>query len=174
MLKKILVVVLILSGIGLKGQEVKWYTFEEAVKLNKKEPRKLIIDVYTSWCGWCKVMDKNTFSNAVIAEYLNKKYYPVKFDAEQTKSVVFNKDTFKYIQQGARGYNELAAALLNNQLSYPSVVFMDEELKSIIYVNKGYSDAKTFDGIIKFIGDDFYKTQKWEDWIATYKSPIIN
>jgi thioredoxin-related protein len=164
----------ILFSLSAMGQEVKWYSFDDAIKLNKKVPRKLIIDVYTSWCGWCKVMDKNTFSNNVIAEYLNSNYYPVKFNAEQIEPVIFNNDTFKYVAQGARGYHELAAALLNNQLSYPSVVFMDEQMKSIIYINKGYADAKTFDGIIKFIGGDVFKTQTWESWIATYKSPIGN
>jgi len=171
-MKKYLIIVAILIGLTAKGQEVKWYTIEEAINLNKKEPRKLVIDVYTSWCGWCKTMDKNTFSNSIVAEYLNTKFYPVRFDAEQTGQVIFNKDTFRYVPQGARGYNEFAAALLNNQLSYPSVVFMDEQLKSIIYINKGYSDAKAFDGIIKFIGGDYFKTQTWENWIAAYKSPF--
>jgi thioredoxin-related protein len=174
MLKKILVMTFLFSFLITKGQEVKWYSFEEAVQLNKKEPRKLIIDVYTSWCKYCKIMDSNTFSNPVVADYLNKKYYPVKFNAEQTERVIFNKDTFRFVAQGGRGYHELAAALLNNQLSYPSIVFMDETLKSLIYISKGYVDAKTFDGIVKFIGDDSYKTQTWENWIASYKSPFAN
>ena len=35
-----------------------WISFEQAVELQKKEPRKILIDVYTDWCGWCKKMDK--------------------------------------------------------------------------------------------------------------------
>ena len=46
---------------------VNWLTFEEAVERSKTEKRKIFIDVYTDWCGWCKVMDKNTF---VIGAYL--------------------------------------------------------------------------------------------------------
>jgi uncharacterized protein YyaL (SSP411 family) len=61
---------------AVSGQGVKWYTLEQAIALNKKEPRKIMIDVYTDWCGWCKKMDITTFNNNVIADYLNSKYYP--------------------------------------------------------------------------------------------------
>jgi thioredoxin-related protein len=150
---------------------VKWYTIEEAFTKAQKEPRKIMIDVYTDWCSWCKVMDKNTFSNQVISEYINKNFYPVKFNAEQKEIVVLNGQTFKYVPSGSRGYHELAAALLNGQLSFPSVVFLDEQTKMIQPI-QGYIQAREFDGIIKFIGDDLYKTKKWEDFQSSYVSPI--
>lgn len=148
-----------------------WLTFEEAIELNQKEPRKIIVDVYTDWCGYCKVMDKNTFSNNIVADYMNTAYYPVKFNAEQTADVTLDETTYKFVAQGARGYHELAAALLNNQMSYPSVVFLDEQNR-IIHIQKGYVQAKPFDEIIKFIGGDHYKTTKWEDFQASYSSPL--
>src|SRR5438045_724912 len=111
-----------LRGIGHAQSEnhfdgpVKWMSFEEAVAKSKTEKRKIFIDVFTDWCGWCKVMDKNTFPDPEIAKLLNEKFYPVKFDAEQTADVVFRGSTFKFVSQGNRGYHQLAAALLNNQL----------------------------------------------------------
>jgi thiol:disulfide interchange protein len=96
---------------------VKWITFEEAVKKSKVEKRPVFIDVYTDWCGWCKVMDKNTFNDPEVATLLNEKFYAVKFDAEQKEDVVFNGTTFKFVPSGSKGYHQLAAALLNNQLS---------------------------------------------------------
>src|SRR6478609_1156618 len=68
---------------------VKWLTFEQAVEKSKTEKRKIFIDVFTDWCGWCKVMDKNTFSEPNVAKLLNEEFYPVKFDAEQTEDAVF-------------------------------------------------------------------------------------
>lgn len=68
---------------------VKWYTIQEAEKLFRQSPRPFFIDTYTDWCGWCKKMDKDTFTNSVISDILNTKYYPVKFDAEGKDSVVF-------------------------------------------------------------------------------------
>jgi thioredoxin-related protein len=150
---------------------VKWYTVEEAYALTKKEPRKILIDVYTDWCGWCKVMDKNTFNNQVIADYLNKNFYPVKFNAEQKANVTLNGKTYKFVASGSRGYHELAAELLNGQLGFPSVVFLDEQTH-MIQPLQGYIQAKQFDGIVKFIGGNYYKTKSWDDFLASYVSPI--
>ena len=150
---------------------VKWYTIEEAFELNKKAPRKIMIDVYTDWCTWCKVMDDKTFSNNVIADYINAKFYAVKFNAEQKTDVVLRGKSYKFIASGRRGYNELAAELLNGQLGYPSVVFLDENT-NIIQPVQGYIEAKPFDQIIKFIGGNAYKSTKWEDFQASYVSPL--
>ncbi|NLA50280.1 MAG: DUF255 domain-containing protein, partial [Bacteroidales bacterium] len=61
---------------------VRWYSMEEAEKLYNKSPRPIFIDTYTDWCGWCKKMDNETFTDPVIADLLNSKFYPVKFNAE--------------------------------------------------------------------------------------------
>ncbi|MBT1702271.1 thioredoxin family protein [Chryseosolibacter indicus] len=149
---------------------VKWMSFEEAVEKSKTDKRKIFIDVYTDWCGWCKVMDKNTFNDPKVADLLNRNFYPVKFDAEQREDVIFNGNTFKFVESGRNGYHQLAAALLNNQLSYPTVVFLDEEFKMIQPV-PGYRKAPEFHMIAQFIGENYYKTVKWTDWQTKYKSP---
>jgi len=162
----------ILSAIPAISQTpVKWYSIEEAFELTRKQPKKIMIDVYTDWCSWCKVMDNKTFSHQVIADYINSNFYAVKFNAEQKTDVVLNGKNYKYIANGQRGYNELAAELLNGQLGYPSVVFLDEKTNMIQPV-QGYIEAKPFDQIIRFIGDNAYKTTKWEEFQASYVSPI--
>jgi thioredoxin-related protein len=150
---------------------VNWMTFEEAVQKSKTEKRKIFIDVYTDWCGWCKVMDKKTFSDPKVAKILNENFYPVKFNAEQTENVEFNGTTFKFVSYGSRGTHQLASALLNNKLSYPTVVFLDEEFR-IIQPLAGFHEAPEFHKIISFIGLDYYKTVKYTDWQSTYKSPF--
>jgi thioredoxin-related protein len=158
---------------SLEESPVKWMSFEEAVERSKTEKRKIFIDVFTDWCGWCKVMDKNTFSEAEVAKILNENFYPVKFDAEQKEDVQFNGTTFKFIPSGSKGYHQLAAALLNNQLSYPTVVFLDEEFR-MIQPLAGYQKAPEFHKVIQFIGQDHYKKMKWADWQGVYKSPYAN
>jgi thioredoxin-related protein len=170
-MKKIFIILCLFIALTTEAQSVKWYTFEEAIELSKKEPRKIMIDVYTDWCGYCKLMDKKTFSNTVIADYLNTSFYPVKLNAEQKEEITFNEKTYKFVAQGAKGFHELAYALLNGQMSYPSIVFLDEQVR-IIHVQKGYSEAQPFDEIIKFIGGDFFKTESWDAWRAAYKSPF--
>ncbi len=149
---------------------VKWMTFEQAIEKSKTEKRKIFIDVYTDWCGWCKVMDKNTFNDPAVAEILNTKFYAVKFDAEQKEDIVFDNHTFKFVASGSRGYHELAAALLNNKLSYPTVVFLNEDF-SMIQPLPGYRKAPEFHMIAQFIGDDHYKDTPWKDWEKQYTSP---
>lgn len=152
---------------------VKWMSFEEALERSKTEKRKIFIDVYTDWCGWCKVMDKNTFSEAAVAKILNEQFYAVKFDAEQTRDIQFAGRTFKFIPQGNKGVHELAVALLNNQMSYPTVVFLDEEFRMIQPV-AGYQKAPEFHKIISFVGGDHFKKMKWSEYQGVYKSPYDN
>lgn len=157
------------SEVGENGP-VQWITFEEAIQKSKAERRPVFIDVYTDWCGWCKVMDKNTFNDPQVSKLLNEKFYAVKFNAEQREDVVFDGHTFKFVASGRSGYHELAAALLNNQLSYPTVVFLDEEFK-MIQPLAGYRKAPDFHMIAQFIGEGHYKTVKWDEWQKKYKSP---
>src|SRR3990172_7231234 len=107
-----------------KEKEIKWYTFKEAQELNKKTPKKFLIDCYTNWCGWCKKMDATTFKNEVIAKYVNEKYYAIHFNAETKDTINFNGKDYT----NKSGTHSLAIYLLNKQLSYPNIVYLDEDL----------------------------------------------
>ena len=102
-------------GVADTPSVVDWITFDAAVSSSKVEQKKIFIDVYTDWCGWCKKMEATTFSDPEVAALLQKEFYPVKFNAEQREPITFNDHTFKFIPRGTKGYHELAAALLNNK-----------------------------------------------------------
>jgi len=176
-MKRNIAICLLILATGLNAQsqteasKVKWYTFEEAIKLNEKNPKKIFIDVFTDWCGWCKTMDKNTFSNPVIAEYLNKYYYPVKFNAESKQDVSYKGTVYKNKGAETRSPHDLAIALLNGQLSYPSVVYMDGDSKLLTAV-PGYNTPADIEPILAFFAEDYYKTTKWEDFKAKFTSKL--
>lgn len=149
--------------------EVKWLTFEEAIALNKKNPKKILVDVYTNWCYYCKVMDKKTYSNPKVASYINTHYYPVKFNAEQKENLTYKKTTYKYIDKGRRGYNEFAVAILEGKLSYPTTVFFDSK-EQVITRLPGYLTVKNYEPILVYLAEDYYQTKEWEDFIKTYKN----
>ncbi len=155
------------AGIPAKGQQIQWLTWEEAQARNQKEPRKFIVDVYTQWCGWCKKMDKATFEQPEISAYINKNYYPVKFDAETREDINFNDRVFKYIRTGTSGYNELAAEITFGKLSYPTIVFLDENL-NVIQPIPGYKDPGSLDKIMKYFAEDYYKTTPWKKYEEMY------
>lgn len=172
---RIILSLIVLISIGswktVEKSKVEWLTFEEAIALHEENPKKLLIDLYTDWCGWCKVMDRETYGKTEIANYINKNFYPVKFNAEQKQSVEFNGHTFEFIPSGRRGVHELAAALTNNQLSYPTTVFMDEELR-IIQPISGYLKPKQMEPILLYIGDDHFKTTQWEEFTRNNKTSL--
>jgi thioredoxin-related protein len=135
--------------------KVKWYTLDQAVELQKKEPRKIMIDVYTDWCGWCKKMDAETFDHPVIAEYLNTNYYPVKFNAESKEPVSFAGKTFVNENLGGRASHQFAIALLQGKMSYPSIAYLNEKLEPLGAI-PGYYSAKDFEPLINYIEEEKY------------------
>jgi thioredoxin-related protein len=149
--------------------KIKWYDFSKAIDLNDKKPKKIFIDMYTDWCGWCKRMDQTTFQNPVIVEYMNKNFYAVKFNAERKDTVTFGGKTFvnpNPAQQ--RSAHQLAQSFLQGRMSYPSFVLLNEK-NEVITVLPGYRKASEFEAILHYIGEDAYKTMKWEEFRPTFK-----
>lgn len=149
--------------------QVQWMTVEEAIEKSKTEKRKIFVDVFTDWCGWCKRMDETTFADPQVAQYLNDNYYPVKFNAEQTEDITFNGKTYSFRKNGARGYHELAVELLNSRLSFPTVVFLDET-QNIIQPIPGYQEANKLEAILNYFGTDSHKTTPWETYERKFNS----
>lgn len=153
------------------GVKVKWYTMQEALVLNKKKPKKIFIDVYTNWCGWCKVMDRNTFANPVIAEYMNENYYPVKFNAESYDTIQYAGQTFVNSGTGRRATHDFAIAILQGRLGYPSIVFMDEKNKLIIK-KAGYHPPEKLEPLLAYYTENAYKKSTIEEFRKTFKSKL--
>lgn len=119
------------------SDKIKWYTLAEAVEANKKNKKKIAIDVYTDWCHWCKVMDKQTFTDPSVITYLNEYFYAVKLDGEHKENITFQGKEYKFVNRGRRGINSLAYFLLNGRAAYPTIVYLDENLEKI-KVSPGY------------------------------------
>lgn len=146
------------------GQEdVKWYSIKEALELTAREPRILIIDVYTDWCGWCKRMDAATFSNKEIAATLNSDFYPVKLNAEGKDSIVIGDKSYKFVDNGRRGYHELAAIVTKGRLSYPTISVVDERGR-VLNAYPGYKDADQFKLFLAYFNEDAYIDKTWEEY----------
>ncbi len=167
-MKKVLIALVFLVSLPIFGnaQKINWMTFQEAIESNKTTPKKIFIDVYTDWCGWCKKMDQTTFVNKDIVEYINANYYAVKLNAEMSDTIVFSGYTF--VNQGStngrKGTHQLAVALLQGKMSYPSYVFMNEDAQ-LLTVAPGYRGADDFMPLLKYFGSDAYLNEKYNDFL---------
>jgi len=155
-----------------KQSTIKWLSFEDAYYLNKKKPKKMFVDVYTDWCGWCKKMDAETFANPYIAKYMSDHFYCVKLDAERKDTIVLDGQTFVNPNPaGKRSTHKLAVDLLRGKMSYPSYVFLNEEGKMLTTVS-GYQQAKSFETVITYFGSDAYLKSTWEEFRASFKGEL--
>lgn len=156
-----------------KEEKIKWITYKQAYELNKKgEKRKIITDVFTSWCGWCTKMDATTFADPKIVEYINKHYWAVKFDAETKDTITL--EGVAYVNQrpnAVRSTHDLAAKLLQNQMSYPTYLFSNESNQAITIV-PGYYSAENFIWVLKYINEEIYKTKPFKQYQAE-NAPMI-
>lgn len=153
--------------------KIEWLTWDQAAAKMEKEPRLIMVDVYTDWCGWCKRMDATTMVDPRIIHQIKEHYYAVKLDGEYRKDIVFKGRTYKFIAQGHRGYHELPAELMSGKMSYPTIVFLDQEY-AIIQPLPGYQEAPQLEQILAYFGGGFYKNTPWETFQATFKSPHTN
>ena len=145
-----LVLLLVLLSLNLQAQDqIQWMKFEEAIAANAKNPKMILVDVYTDWCGWCKKMDKDTFTDPKVIAHFQKNFYAVKLNAEDTKrSFQFMGKTFTEAQ--------MAASMRVN--SYPNFVVIEPGLQNIAQL-PGYREPAAFlAGLTDLIDKAFKKT----------------
>jgi len=148
-------------------EKIRWITVNELTQAYKKEPRPVIFDVYTDWCGWCKVMDKETYAKEKVAAYINQHYYAVKFNAESTETVVFGGKKYGY--NAANRSNDFAGYLLFGQLSFPTTVFLSS-LDARPSPLAGFLKPAELEAPLKYFGDGAYQKQNFPEFMKTFKS----
>lgn len=158
--------IMLLSFNTVKKEKIKWISLGELQIAYAKNPKPIIIDVYTSWCGWCKVMDKETYSNDKVADYINEHYYAVKFNAESTESVTLGNK--KYDFNPAYNANDLAVYLLSGRMGYPTTVLM-ASLDAQPAPLSGYLKPSELEPPVKYFGEGAYKKQDFPDFMKAFE-----
>lgn len=178
MLLRIIALLSLILSLNLNAQQIDWISLNEAEKRMQKEPRKVLVDVYTSWCGPCKMMEQNTFKNPQIVEYINKNYYAVKFNAESPDELTFRGTTYKNEgydpnKTGRNSTHDLARAIapVSGRIAYPTVVYMDENFKILAPV-QGYHTPQQIEPILKYIAESDYTSTSFDDFKKGFQNTI--
>ncbi len=131
-----------------KAQDsIEWMKFEEAVAKNQENPKMILVDVYTDWCGWCKKMDKQTFTDSTVIAYVNEDFYAVKLNAE---------DMDRKFEFMGKEYSEAQMAAAMRVRSYPNFVLIDPTLQNITQI-PGYRGPEDFMEALSYMAKNGFR-----------------
>lgn len=138
------------------NSKLKWLNFNDAVKVSEKSNKKLLVDVYTDWCSWCKKMDSNVYANEKVLEYLNKNFVVVKLNAEGKTTVNF-KDTIYSAAEFSQGMGVTG---------YPATLFFTAN-GNLITLLPGYVEAPMFLNVLRYISESRYEKESFDTFLKS-------
>ena len=157
---------------AMHAQQVEWKTIEQAAKTDTKANAKLyFVDFYTSWCGWCKKMDKDTYEKSVVAAIMNHYYISVHFDAETKNTFSWNGKEYSNTASRRGNPHDFTRAVLGSQIGYPSVAIFDQQM-NLVQVLSGYQGPDDFIKFICFFVNDNYKKYSYQKYMEIFDTQI--
>lgn len=130
-------------------------SFDEALSNAKEQNKLVVVDVFTDWCGWCKKMDKDTYSNSDIKDLIDDNFVYVKLNAEGSEKQLYN----------GKSYTSADLSYYFQVDGFPTHVFLDSDGKVIEFKYNGfkmtnlpgYYAASSFKKILKYFIEGKYK-----------------
>ena len=159
-LRLLLVLGLFVSAEVLLAQQkktamnLKWESFNGGIEHAKSNHKKVLVDVYTEWCGWCKKMDQNVYTDQSVKEYLSKNFVVIKMNAEGDGTVSYK----------GKEYSPAQLAALFGVTGYPTTLFLKDDSEPIT-VLPGYLEAPMFLHILSYIAEDQYESKQFDQYL---------
>ena len=169
-------ILFVFLGFGLQAQEINWLTLPEALEAQKAEPKKIFMDVYTIWCGPCKLLDRNTFSNKDVIRYINTHFYAVKFNGEGNEEIrfydrLFTNPNYDQKRRGRNATHQFTQFL--GITGYPTMVFFSEDGDPIMPL-VGYYRPRQLEPYLKMIKQGDYAVFSKPEDIENYLKNFIS
>lgn len=156
-----------ISSTANNYEKLKWLTLEEAGQKLQSEKKPILIDLYTNWCGWCKVMDKNTYSNQKVIQYIEDNFYPVKLDAETRETLNWQGKKFNY--NSKYRVNEYAVHLTGGQLAFPTTIILPAD-GSAPQAIPGYLKIPDMELVLKYFGEGHYGKTPFTQYQKSFRA----
>ncbi|MDP4285564.1 MAG: DUF255 domain-containing protein [Bacteroidota bacterium] len=147
-------------------EKINWLSIDELNLKLKTETKPVLIDLFTNWCYWCKVMDKKTYNDSKVISYINNHFYAVKLNAETKETVEWNNKDYKYNSESK--LNDFTFYVTQGQVGFPTTVIFPEAKQPPASI-PGFMEPKDIESILKYFGEGYYKTQKFEEFSANFK-----
>ncbi len=164
---RFIITVLLFAPALISAQSIEWMSIEEAIQRNREEPRKIFVDVYTDWCGWCQKMDNSTFKDSAVVAYINKHFFAVKLNAETSDTIRIGNNVYVNSNPGKkRSSHQLARLFLQGNMVYPSYALFTEEMRSVM-IAKGYLKTQKLLPVLRFVAEEHYKTTSWQAYLES-------
>jgi thioredoxin-related protein len=155
-MKKLVLVVLLLSFSSVSfAKDLQWKNFNDGIAEAKKSGKKVLIDVYTDWCTWCKKMDAVTYTDTKVKAYLEKNYVLIKLNAEGAGNIMY----------AGKSISPAAFAQQMGVDGYPATLFLKGNGDPITIL-PGYSEPKMFIHVISYIAENQIGKRKFEDYLS--------
>lgn len=148
-------------------KQLKTYSVKEVEQLQKKKPKKVLVNIYSSFCNSCKVLTNTTLKDTAIVNYINKNYYVINFDAESNDTIVFKNE--KHFKNASNGYplHSFAFKVANNRLTFPTIAVLDNQFNNLDALNV-FLTPNSLLPILKYYAEDKFKLMSWADYINNY------
>jgi thioredoxin-related protein len=140
---------------------LEWLSLSEAQARQAKDGKPILVDLYTNWCGWCKVMDRKTYARKEVAAYIQANFHPVKINAESKQSMEWRGKNFEF-SNGSR-IHELAIFFTQGQLSFPHTIFLMKGVDEPQAI-PGYLEVPDMELLLKFFGEGHFVKQSFSTY----------
>jgi len=166
--KYLLFALLLFAFFPSKGQnKIRWASWDTATEKIKRGDKKFIIYLYYDGCKWCRFMEESTFSSDHIARFINHNFYAFHINSSSSEKIIVLDKAYTTVRIGKYDFHEIATELLAGNMSFPAVVFLDEQFKKLATYDQ-YIDVHNFEMLLSFYAGDHHEKTLWRKFANNY------